>query len=89
MPTTEKMSKYIDEYNQAYAQIESMGEDSKIQESIKGPILIESFGADSQLKSWIATLRFQDSIPRWEELTDDIILEASCIRTTEKIFDSL
>ena len=68
------MSKYIDEYNQAFAQLESMGKDAKIPESLKGPILIASFGTDSQLESCIAALRVRDSIPSWEELTADLIL---------------
>ena len=81
------MSKYIDEYNQAFAQLESMGKDAKIPESLKGPILIASFGTDSQLESCIAALRVRDSIPSWEELTADLILEASRIRTSKKNSD--
>ena len=80
-------TKYIDEHNQALAQLESMDEDADIPDSLKGPILISSFGTDSQFESCIAVLRVRDSIPSWEELTADFILEAIRIRTLQKNSD--
>ena len=80
-------TRYIDEHNQALAQLESMDEDADILDSLKGPILISSFGTDSQLESCIAVLRVRDSIPSWKELTADFILEAIRIRTLQKNSD--
>ena len=79
-------TRYIDEHNQALANSNRW---TKIRytDSLKGPILISSFGTDSQFESCIAVLRVRDSIPSWKELTADFILEAIRIRTLQKNSD--
>jgi len=78
------MGKYIDEFNQAFSQLESIGADATIPDSLKGPILLASFGTTSELEPCIAALRMKDKIPKWEELTADLVLESQRIRATSR-----
>ena len=41
------MSRFIDEFNHSFSQLAAMGEDARIPNSLKSPILLASFGTSS------------------------------------------
>lgn len=74
------MSKFIVGFNQPFSQLEAMVEDARIPDSLRAPILLASFGTTSAVEFCIAALRIKDTIANWEELTADLILEASRVK---------
>lgn len=78
------MSKYIDEFNQLFTQLATMGKDAMIPEKLRAPILLASFGSKSEMENCIAALRMKDDIPAWESLTADLILEYSRLKESSK-----
>lgn len=72
----ENMSKYIDEYESLFAQLERMGSDASIPEAHKAPILLASMGHNSIMENTIAALRLKDIEDlTWEAVTSDLIQE--------------
>jgi gag-polypeptide of LTR copia-type len=68
------MSKYIDEFNQLFSQLESMGTDANIPESHKAPLLLASLCTNSSLESTVAALRLRDiSDLTCDSVTADLI----------------
>lgn len=72
----DKISSYIDEFEPVFAQLERMGDDTKIPESHKAPLLIASMGNNSVLESTIAAMRTKNSDQfNWQSVTADLIQE--------------
>lgn len=82
--SSRNMSEFIDEFNQAFAQLDAMGEDAKIPENLKAPILLSSFGNESHLEPIIAAMRMKDKLPSWESLSADLILEGSGVKGSKR-----
>ena len=74
------MSRFIAEFNQSFAHLEAMGDDAKIPDTLKAPIFLASFRITSTLEPSIAVIRTKDIVSNWEQLTADLILEASRVR---------
>lgn len=55
------MSTYIDDFDSLFDQLERMGEDTKIPETHKTPLLLASTGNNSPLESTIVALRTRDA----------------------------
>ncbi len=72
----ENMSKYVDEFESLFAQLERMGKDCAVPESHGAPLLLASMGHNSPLESTIAALRMKDTdCLTWEAVTADLIQE--------------
>ena len=72
----ENMSKYVDEFEVLFNQLERMGEKVAIPETHKAPLLLASLGHGSALESTVAALRLQDTDSlSWESVTADLIQE--------------
>lgn len=81
----ENMAKYIDEFEVLFNQLEKMGNDTKVPESHKAPLLLSSMGHDSQLESTVAALRLRDVDQlTWESVTADLIQEYQQSKETKK-----
>eukprot|EP00171_Calliarthron_tuberculosum_P004578 IDg4578t1 len=70
------MSKYVDEFEGLFAQLERMGKETAIPESHKAPLLLASIGTNSALESTVAALRLKDTSDlTWHAVTADLIQE--------------
>lgn len=70
------MSKYIDEFESLFGQLERMGAETKVPDSHKAPLLLASLGTHSLLESSVAALRLRDIDKlTWEAVTADLIQE--------------
>ena len=68
------MGKYIDEFESLFSQLERMGEDVKIPETHKAPLLLSSIGHGTVLESTVAALRLKDTGDlKWPSVTSDLI----------------
>lgn len=51
------MPKFIDEFKISFAVLEEMGDEARISDKLKAPILLDSLGTKSELEPTIAELR--------------------------------
>lgn len=73
MPKYRDMAIHIDKFETLFAKLERMGDETKIPESHKAPLLLPSKGIQSALGSKVAALRTNDTdkLSR-EDVTDRI-----------------
>lgn len=72
----DEMPKFIDEFENLFAQLERTGTKTKIPEADKAPLLLASMGNASPLKSTCAALWTQDTDQlSWEVVIADLIQE--------------
>ncbi len=80
----EHMGKFVDEFESLFSQLERMGEDVKIPETHKGPLLLASIGHGTVLESTVAALRLKDTSDlKWPSITSDLIQEHMAIRSSQ------
>ncbi len=70
------MSKYKDEFDQLFSQLETMGDEAKVPESHKAPLLLASLGTNSKMENTAAPLRLTKIEDlTWTSVTADLIQE--------------
>ena len=83
---TQNMPTFVDEFTSLFAQLESMGEDVKLPESHKAPLLLASIPDSSFLSSTAAALRTQEL--KTFEATATILIDEYQARAPKILFNT-